>query len=97
MSVIFNVGDRVYLLACQHGEPGRILRVEGDKVAVLWVSLGPTFISRHETEALVRAELRSQKSGSRFNAHPHLRRSREAARSYCGIARMRNLEPSFGL
>lgn len=48
----FAVGDRVYLKGCPFGEPGRVLRMECGKVAVLWPSLGPTYISRHSPGSL---------------------------------------------
>lgn len=48
----FAVGDRVYLKGCSFGEPGRVLRMERGRVAVLWPNLGPTYIGRHHPDAL---------------------------------------------
>jgi hypothetical protein len=48
----FAVGDRVYLKGCPFGEPGRVLRMERGRVAVLWPELGPTYIGRHRPAAL---------------------------------------------
>lgn len=48
----FAVGDRVYLKGCPFGKPGRVLRLERGKVAVLWPDLGPTYIGRHRPDAL---------------------------------------------
>jgi hypothetical protein len=36
----FAVGDAVFLRGCPHGRPGRVLRIERGKLAVLWSDLG---------------------------------------------------------
>jgi hypothetical protein len=53
-SEIFTVGARVYLRGCPHGEPGRVLRIERTRVAVLWPDLD--YIGRHVPESLVLVE-----------------------------------------
>jgi hypothetical protein len=51
----FAVGDRVYLRGCRVGLPGRVLRQERGKLAVLWADLGPSYIGRHSAESLILA------------------------------------------
>jgi hypothetical protein len=37
------------------GLPGRVLRQERGKLAVLWADLGPSYIGRHSAESLILA------------------------------------------
>jgi len=50
------VGDRVYLRGAAHGEPGRVLRIERGRLAILWPDISPSYITRHKIESLVLAE-----------------------------------------
>lgn len=50
------VGAAVYLRACPFGVPGRILRFERNRAAVLWPDLGPSYIGRHKPDSLTLAE-----------------------------------------
>ena len=52
----FNVGCKVYLRACAFGQPGRVLRQERGKLAVLWADLGPSYIGRHRPASLMLAD-----------------------------------------
>jgi hypothetical protein len=51
----FTVGCKVYLRACAFGQPGRVLRIERGKLAVLWADLGPSYIGRHSPDSLMLA------------------------------------------
>jgi hypothetical protein len=51
----FAVGDAVFLRGCPHGQPGRVLRIERGKLAILWADLGPSYIGRHRPESLMLA------------------------------------------
>lgn len=50
------IGSKVFLRACPFGEPGRVLRVERGRLAVLWPDLGPTYIARHLIGSLMEAQ-----------------------------------------
>jgi hypothetical protein len=50
------VGSKVYLKGCAFGEPGRVLRIERGKLAILWADLGPSYIGRHRPDSLELAE-----------------------------------------
>jgi|GEM_PF-2196563 hypothetical protein len=52
----FAVGDKVFLRDCPYGQPGRVLRQERGKLAVLWADLGPSYIGRHNPASLMLAE-----------------------------------------
>ena len=53
---IFNVGQAVFLKGAQYcGQPGRVLRIEQGKLAVLWADLGPSYIGRHRPDSLMLA------------------------------------------
>ncbi|MGB8030268.1 MAG: hypothetical protein WCF30_11445 [Terracidiphilus sp.] len=52
----FAVGDAVYLRAAAFGRPGRVVRIERSKLAVLWADLGPSYIGRHRPNSLMLAE-----------------------------------------
>jgi hypothetical protein len=53
---IFNVGQAVFLKGAQYcGQPGRVLRIERGKLAVLWADLGPSYIGRHRPDSLMLA------------------------------------------
>jgi hypothetical protein len=52
----FNVGQHVFLKGAQYcGQPGRVLRIEQGKLAVLWADLGPSYIGRHRPDSLMLA------------------------------------------
>jgi hypothetical protein len=53
----FPVGCPVYLRGCAFGLPGRVLRQERGKLAVLWADLGPSYIGRHSPASLMLAEV----------------------------------------
>ncbi len=50
------VGSKVYLKGAPFGEPGRVVRIERGKLAVLWADLGPSYIGRHSPDSLMLAE-----------------------------------------
>ena len=53
----FNVGQHVFLKGAQYcGQPGRVLRIEQGKLAVLWADLGPSYIGRHRPDSLMLAD-----------------------------------------
>jgi hypothetical protein len=52
-----SVGQHVFLRGAPFGEPGRILRIERGKLAVLWADLGPSYIGRHRPDSLMLAEV----------------------------------------
>jgi hypothetical protein len=53
----FNVGQAVFLKGAQYcGQPGRVLRIERGKLAILWADLGPSYIGRHSPDSLMLAE-----------------------------------------
>ncbi|HUV69762.1 MAG TPA: hypothetical protein VMW15_08895 [Terracidiphilus sp.] len=51
-----SVGQHVFLRGAPFGEPGRILRIERGKLAVLWADLGPSYIGRHAPASLMLAK-----------------------------------------
>jgi hypothetical protein len=53
----FPIGAKVRLRACAFGQPGRVLRLERGKLAVLWADLGPSYIGRHSPASLMLAEV----------------------------------------
>ena len=47
----FAVGNKVYLQGCSVGVPGRVLRIERNKLVILWPDLD--YIGRHRPESLL--------------------------------------------
>lgn len=47
---MIDVGARVFLRACRHGEPGTAIRRERGRVAVFWPDMD--FVSRHKEDSL---------------------------------------------
>lgn len=56
----FPVGCAVFLRGAPYGQPGRVLRIERGKLAVLWADLGPSYIGRHRPESLMEAGNRNE-------------------------------------
>src|ERR1035437_2405884 len=52
---VFSIGEHVFLRGCRVGMPGRVLRIERGKLAVLWADLGPSYIGRHSPASLILA------------------------------------------
>jgi hypothetical protein len=46
-------GDKVYLRACQVGQPGTVIRTERGKLTVYWGDMD--FWSRHKPDSLIAA------------------------------------------
>jgi hypothetical protein len=51
---MIQIGSRVHLRGCQHGQPGTVLRLERRRVVVLWHDMND-YIGRHPPETLVEA------------------------------------------
>jgi hypothetical protein len=52
----FSIGEAVHLRGCPFGKPGRVLRIERGKLAILWADLGPSYIGRHAPASLMLAK-----------------------------------------
>ena len=52
-SLTFAVGNSVYLRGCRVGQPGRVVRIERNKVVVLWPDID--YLARHRPQTLVHA------------------------------------------
>jgi hypothetical protein len=52
----FGIGEAVHLRGCPFGKPGRVLRIERGKLAILWADLGPSYIGRHAPASLMLAK-----------------------------------------
>jgi hypothetical protein len=50
----FEIGTKVVLRVCPHGQPGTILRIERRRVVVLWPDLD--YLARHQPESLMEAK-----------------------------------------
>jgi len=53
----FGIGVHVHLKGAPFGKPGRVLRVERGKLAILWPDLGPSYIGRHAPASLMLADV----------------------------------------
>lgn len=49
------VGSAVFLKGCRHGEPGRVIRIQRNRVTVLWEDLD--YLAPHQLASLVRVVL----------------------------------------
>ncbi|MGB9409109.1 MAG: hypothetical protein WCA89_16360 [Terracidiphilus sp.] len=53
----FGIGEHVFLRGAPFGHPGRVVRVERGRLAVLWPDLGPSYIGRHRPDSLTLADV----------------------------------------
>jgi hypothetical protein len=48
------VGAKVFLKVCPHGQPGTVVRIERNRAVVLWHDLD--YLARHQLESLTDAD-----------------------------------------
>lgn len=53
-TAVLGVGTRVRLKFCPHGEPGIVIRIEGNRAVVFWRDLD--FLARHSPESLTEVD-----------------------------------------
>jgi hypothetical protein len=73
----FAVGEAVYLRGARYGQPGRVLRIERGKLAVLWADLGPSYIGRHRPESLMEAGNRNENAPESPSKSPQFSQGRK--------------------
>jgi hypothetical protein len=49
------VGSAVFLKGCRHGQPGRVIRIQRNRVTVLWADVD--YLAHHQLASLVLAVL----------------------------------------
>jgi hypothetical protein len=50
----FEIGAKVVLKVCPHGQPGTVVRIERSRAVVLWHDLD--YLARHQPESLMEAK-----------------------------------------
>jgi hypothetical protein len=67
---VIEVGTKVRLKVCPHGEPGTVVRMERNRAVVLWHDLD--YLARHQPTSLAEVAAESPEKSPQFSQETEL-------------------------